>query len=146
MPSTNHQKMPARAAAKVVLLEAGRPMHYREIAKRAIDENLVRVRGGDPLKEADPEATMKTIRSFLCGETQRAERGDGESDFVRVDAGVYDLRPTVIAAAKMSEMAKARLTAEQRLARARAVEKSAIAERKAAEKLLRETKREDVTA
>lgn len=76
-------KVPAREAAQVVLLNAGRPMHYREITREAIEQGIVKVRGSSR-KKPDFEKTMKTIRSFLC---------EHEGDmFVRVDSGVFDFK------------------------------------------------------
>jgi hypothetical protein len=80
-------KVPAREAAKVVLLEAGRPMHYREITQVALEQGIVKVRGGGR-KKPNPDATMKTIRSFLAGTV-----AEEDTEFVRVDPGVFDLKP-----------------------------------------------------
>lgn len=98
-------KVPARRAAEVVLLDAGRPMHYREITRVALERGIVAVRG-NPRKKPDPEATMKTIRSFLAGQAQV----EG-SKFVRVDSGVFDLKErqqTATAAAKKRAATKAK--------------------------------------
>jgi hypothetical protein len=95
------EKVPAREAARVVLLEAGRPMHYREISKQAIEQGIIRVRGGRG--KPDPDKTMKTIRSFLAGSAAEGK------EFVRVDSGVFDLkdRPKAkAAAAKVAAKAK----------------------------------------
>lgn len=103
------QKVPAREAAKVVLLEAGRPMHYREITQVALEQGIVKVRGNGR-RRPNPEATMKTIRSFLAGTV--AEDG---TEFVRVDPGVFDLKPEARkkarAAAKKVAEATAKATA-----------------------------------
>ncbi|MET0604203.1 MAG: HTH domain-containing protein [Baekduia sp.] len=98
-------KVPARKAAEVVLLDAGRPMHYREITRIALERNIVAVRG-NPRKKPDPDATMKTIRSFLAGQAQ-----DENSKFVRVDSGIFDLKErqqTATTAAKKRAAAKAK--------------------------------------
>jgi hypothetical protein len=79
-------KVPAREAAKVVLLEAGRPMHYREITQVALEQGIVKVRG--KRRKPDPDATMKTIRSYLAGSV-----ASENTEFVRVDSGVFDLKP-----------------------------------------------------
>lgn len=76
------EKLPARQAAEVVLIEAGKPMHYREITKQVLERSLIKVKRGHK-----PEQTLKTIRSFLAGEVQK--KG---SKFVRVDSGVFDIR------------------------------------------------------
>jgi hypothetical protein len=101
-------KVPAREAAELVLLDAGRPMHYREITKTALEQGIVRVRGANPRKKPDFDKTMKTIRSFLAGSVTEAD-----SKFVRVDSGVFDLksRPTkaeAVAARKRKAPAKAK--------------------------------------
>lgn len=73
----------ARQAVEVVLLDAGRPMHYREIARTALERGLVRVRGG---RKPNEEATIRTVRSYLAGCAQQGDK------FVRIDPGVFDLR------------------------------------------------------
>jgi hypothetical protein len=79
------QKTSAREAAEIVLLEEGKPMHYREITRVAIERGLIRVRGRG--RKPDLEKTTKTIRSYLAGEVQ-----DGKSKkFVRVDSGIFAL-------------------------------------------------------
>lgn len=96
-------KVTAREAARVVLLNAGHSMHYREISREAVEQGIVRVRGKRGRAKADPVKTMKTIRSFLCESVQ-----DPDSEFVRVDAGVYDLkeRPADAAAKKHTDKKK----------------------------------------
>lgn len=81
--NTEEGRVPARAAAQAVLLTAGRPMHYREITKTALEQGIVRARGG----KGDPtfDKTMKTVRSYLAG---CATKG---VEFVRLGDGVYDL-------------------------------------------------------
>lgn len=79
------EKVPVRKAAELVLIQNGRPMHYREISRVAIEQGIVRVPKGK--RNPDPEKTMKTVRSFLAGEAK-----DGDK-FVRVDDGVFDLSP-----------------------------------------------------
>lgn len=79
-------KVPVREAARIVLLESGRPMHYREIAKVAVEQGIVKVRGKRRKPKLD--ATVKTVRSYLAGEAAR----EGEGQFVRVDPGVFDIR------------------------------------------------------
>ncbi len=64
-------------AAYQVLKNAGEPLHYREIAKRALDQGLI-----DP-KGRTPEATMG---SRLYVDTQSEY-----SRFVRVGRGMFDL-------------------------------------------------------
>lgn len=91
------EKVPARQAAEIVLIKAGRPMHYREITKEAIAMGIVKVRGKG--RKPNEAKTMKTIRSFLC------EREGTE--FIRVDQGVFDLKARAEAAA---ENAKAKAT------------------------------------
>lgn len=80
------EKTSAREAAEVVLLEAGRPMHYREIAQKAVEKNLIRVKGRG--RKPDVEKTTKTIRSYLAGSVQDPKN----SQFVRLDPGIFDLK------------------------------------------------------
>lgn len=96
------EKLPARQAAKVILLNAGKPMHYRDISKAAIEQGIVKVRGSSR-KKPDPAKTMKTIRSYLC-------EAEG-TEFVRVDEGVFDLKERV-------EKAAAKATAKAAKAKA----------------------------
>lgn len=98
------EKLPAREAARVVLLGAGGPMHYREITKVALEQGLVKVRGSSRRKPKF-EQTVKTVRSYLAGSV--AEKG---SEFVRVEPGVFDFRnrkKAEAAAKKAAERAKA---------------------------------------
>lgn len=88
------EKVPAREAAKVVLMQAGRPMHYREITKVALEQGIIRVRGGSR-KKPDPDKTMRTIRSYLC-------EAEGK-EFVRIDTGVFDLKERVEKATKAAK-------------------------------------------
>jgi hypothetical protein len=80
----NAGKLTAREAVKVVLPEAGRPMHYREISRAMVERGIVKVRRG-----ATPEQTMKTVRSFLAGEVQDETK---DAEFVRLEPGVFDLK------------------------------------------------------
>lgn len=77
---TKQEKLPARRAAEVVLLNNGKPMHYREISRVALEQGIVKVKKG-----AKPEQTEKTIRSYLAG--CAAEK----VNFKRLDKGVFDL-------------------------------------------------------
>lgn len=77
-------KVPARKAAEIVLLQNGKPMHYREITRVAVEQGIVKVPKG---KRVNADKTMKTMRSFLAGSAK-----DGDK-FVRVDDGVFDLTP-----------------------------------------------------
>lgn len=94
------QKVSAREAARVVLLNAGRPMHYREISREAVEQGIVKVRGKHGRAKADPVKTMKTIRSYLCESVQHPG-----SEFVRVDTGIYDLRDRKKADAAVKKVA-----------------------------------------
>jgi hypothetical protein len=85
-PKTNEKSPPkvtAREAVEVVLLDAGRPMHYREIARVALERGIVKVRGG---KKPDEQATIRTVRSYLAGSAAAGDK------FVRIDPGVFDLK------------------------------------------------------
>lgn len=68
------------AAAEVVLLSEGRPMHYTEITRIALETGVVKLRG------LTPEATMSAYlaKAVNAGDT-----------FVRVDSGVFDLKARV---------------------------------------------------
>lgn len=94
MAGKRQSKMPAREATDVVLLQEGKPLHYREITRKAIENGLVRVKKGK--RKPDPDATMKTIRSYLC-----AAEGD---KFVRVAPGIFDLTPKAKAALKKAQV------------------------------------------
>jgi hypothetical protein len=121
------QKVPARQAAKVVLLEANRPMHYREITKKALEAGIVKVRGGKG--KPNPEATMKTIRSYLAG---CAAEG---VEFVRVDAGVFAIKESPakkVAAKKKAAAAKAPAKVAAKPAVKRTAAKKPAAKAKAA--------------
>lgn len=96
MAGKKKTKMPARAATDVVLLQAGKPLHYREITRQAIENGLIRVRKGK--RKPDPDKTMKTVRSYLC-----AAEGD---KFVRVGPGIFKLTPQARKAIKKSQEAK----------------------------------------
>ena len=77
------RKVSAREAAEVVLLSEGRPMHYREISRVALERGIVAVRGG---RRPNPARTTKTIRSYLAGCVQQ------DVKFVRIEPGVFDLK------------------------------------------------------
>lgn len=67
-------------AAIQVLEDVGSPLHYREIAQRAIARNLIATNG------KSPEATLNAIIAV-----EIKQKGD-LSRFVRVDRGVFGLR------------------------------------------------------
>lgn len=68
------------AAAEVVLLNQGRAMHYTEITRIALETGIVKLAG------KTPAATMGAYlaKAVLAGDT-----------FVRVEAGVFDLKARV---------------------------------------------------
>jgi restriction system protein len=70
-------------AAYKILIEAGQPLHYREITRRALEQGLIESKG------QTPEAT---INAQLAVNTKRAEEGGPLSRFVRVGWGVFGLR------------------------------------------------------
>ncbi len=70
-------------AAHEILKQAGHPLHYREIARRALEQGLIESRG------KTPEATMN---AQLAVNIKRAEESGPPSPFVRVDRGVFGLR------------------------------------------------------
>jgi hypothetical protein len=78
---TTREPVPARKAAEVVLLEEGKPLHYQEIARLAMERKIVKVKKGTTVDQ-----TAKTVRSYLAGCAAENVR------FVRVAPGVFDLK------------------------------------------------------
>jgi len=70
-------------AAHEILKQAGQPLHYREITRRALERRLIETKG------KTPEATMN---AQLAVNIKRAEEGGPPSPFVRVGRGVFGLR------------------------------------------------------
>jgi restriction system protein len=70
-------------AAHGILKQAGQPLHYREIARRALEQGLIESKG------KTPEATMN---AQLATKIKRAAEDDPPSLFVRVSRGVFGLR------------------------------------------------------
>jgi len=70
-------------AAHEILKQAGQPLHYREITRRALEQGLTESRG------KTPEATMN---AQLAVNIKRAAEGGPSSRFVRVGRGVFGLR------------------------------------------------------
>ncbi len=70
-------------AAHQILKLAEQPLHYREIAKQALEQGLIESRG------KTPEATMN---AQLATNIKRAEEGGSPSRFVRIGRGVFGLR------------------------------------------------------
>jgi len=68
-----------RSAAIRILKEEGKPLHYQEIAKRALDRNLVLTSG------ETPQATFVAIMS------REAKRKPTQTIFKKIGNGVYDL-------------------------------------------------------
>lgn len=67
-----------RAAVELVLMRAGRPLHYREITRIALETGLLRTEG------ETPEATVSAMLAT------RSKAGD---TFVKVEPGIFDLLP-----------------------------------------------------
>lgn len=67
-------------AAKIALAEAGKPLHYREIAQRMIDRHLWQTNGKTP---------DATVNAAIAVDIQQQTNG---SLFQRTDKGVYALR------------------------------------------------------
>ena len=67
-------------AAEVVLLNAGHAMHYTEITRIALETGIVKLAGKTP---------VATMGAYLAKATQAGDR------FVRVEAGVFDLKARV---------------------------------------------------
>ena len=70
-------------AAHEILKQAGQPLHYREIAKRALEQGLIESKG------KTPKATMN---AQLATNIKRAAEGGRPSPFVRVGRGVFGLK------------------------------------------------------
>ncbi|MBM3150471.1 MAG: hypothetical protein FJZ88_10675, partial [Chloroflexi bacterium] len=70
-------------AAHEILKQAGQPLHYREIARRAYEQGLIKSTG------KTPEVTMN---AQLAVNTKRAEEGGPPSRFVRAGRSVFGLR------------------------------------------------------
>lgn len=83
----------AKDAAAAILRDARKPLHYREITKRGLDSGMFKLKG------KTPEAT---INSMLAVDA----KNDGV--FVKVDAGVFDLRERVEKATDKAEEPKAK--------------------------------------
>ncbi len=74
-------------AALTILTAAGQPLHYADITRRALEQNLIAPSG------LTPEATMG---SRLYSETKQAE-----SQFERVGRGIFDLMSHAFTAVSM---------------------------------------------
>ena len=98
MAAKTKERIPVREATEVVLLNNGKPMHYREITRVAIEQGLVKAPKGK--RKVDPDKTIKTVRSYLC-----SEEGD---KFVRVGPGVFRLTPAARKAIKKAQADKAK--------------------------------------
>lgn len=72
--------MSGTAAAEVVLLNAGHAMHYTEITRIALETGIVKLAGKTP---------TATMGAYLAKATQAGDT------FVRVEAGVFDLKARV---------------------------------------------------
>jgi len=70
-------------AAHEILKLAGQPLHYREIARQALEQGLIESRG---------KTAEATINAQLAVNIKRAEEGGSLSPFVRVGRGVFGLR------------------------------------------------------
>lgn len=66
-------------ACEVVLINAGRPMHYKEITRVALECGLIQTRGKTP---------KQTISGYLV---RAAGEGDPHATFVRTGPGIFDL-------------------------------------------------------
>jgi restriction system protein len=74
------RRMSFTDAAVQVLTEAAEPLHYKELCKRILEQDLIRTTG------ETPEATLNSV---IAVEIKRKGR---QSRFTRVKPGVYDLR------------------------------------------------------
>lgn len=68
-----------KQAAVKILEEAGKPLHYKEITKKALEQNLIQTDG------ATPWATMSALLSTDV-------KKEGSSFFIRTEPGHYYLR------------------------------------------------------
>ncbi len=76
----SYTKLPFKNAAKQVLSKAGEPLHYRDITKRALDQELIATGGKTPAATMNSQIAVDLLR-----------RGPS-SLFVRVQPGVFCLR------------------------------------------------------
>ena len=67
-------------AVRIVLREAGKPLHYKQIAELVQKRGLVRIRGRRPDRSVNARLSADIIK-----------KGD-DSPFVRVAAGLFGLR------------------------------------------------------
>jgi hypothetical protein len=67
-------------AVRTVLAEAGRPIHYKEIASRIVKQQLVRIRGRRPDRSVNARLSAEILKNGT------------RSPFVRVAPGVFGLR------------------------------------------------------
>jgi len=72
-----------REAAIKILKDEGKPMHYEEITKRALDQNLVQTKG------ETPEFTM------LKEMSKEIQHLGDTATFTRTDKGTYGLNPNI---------------------------------------------------
>ena len=78
-----HVSLTFRHAAIKVLKEAGKPMHYKEITSKIIEQDLVLTTG------ETPECTLIKV---IC---EDIIHNGNHSFFVKIDDGTYDLNPKV---------------------------------------------------
>jgi hypothetical protein len=98
-------------AARLVLLQAGEPMHYSDITRTALETGLVRLSGKTP---------AATMSAYLA---TAAKEGD---TFVRVGPGRFDLAERV-AKAKKAKAAKAKAAKNAKAKAAKTPEPEAVA-------------------
>lgn len=83
-----------QAAAVAILLENKKPMHYKDITKKALERGLLESKG------STPEISMNS-QLFV----DMKEKG-ANSDFVRVSESFYDLRLNQRRAKRKARIAK----------------------------------------
>ena len=69
-----------KTIAVKIITEAGKPLHYREITKRAIESGLLKTEGATPWATMNAQLSMDIIRN---GEN---------SAFIRTDPGYFNVR------------------------------------------------------
>lgn len=81
-------RMTGKRAATLILQQAGKPLHYREITRLALEGGLIKTAG------KTPDATMNAMLATAAK--------DGDT-FVRLDPGIFDLKERATATVTKGE-------------------------------------------